>query len=319
MKRILILALILIPSISYAGVGGEVLMNAQDTTAPTGVLQANRIKDAATLSGDSITAGIMANGGLVYNSGSATWDRMYGDKTNGIWVNIKSGGITGTITPADAFANPTTATTTFSLTGVFNNTTWDRLRSTSIGNNVAATGILAATGYGQYNSALPTLTTGNYSAVQLDSSGRILVGGSSGSNADAVAVSALGVVTSDGYMYAYNGNTWDRVRTNNLITGQLLVDNSSISASNITTSVTTVVKATGGYVNQMITNTAGTTWTAAFYNVASGGCTGTPVSGYAFTLQANTLGNVATLNHSFTNGICVVTAGTAGNLTVTYR
>lgn len=134
---------------------------------------------------------------------------------------------------------------------------------------------------------------------------------------DANATSLSGLFTKS-FPYVYNGTTWDRVY-GGVITGVPLIDHSSNAAANITTSATTTVKATGGILNEMIVKTAGTTWTAAFYNIASGGCTGTPASGYQFTLQANTAGQVLTLNHTFPLGICILTAGTAGDLSVTYR
>lgn len=74
---------------------------------------------------------------------------------------------------ADALANPT-ITQIGCENMVFNGTTWDRERSAGIGNNVASTGLQADVGYGQFNSTLPTVTTGNYAAIQIDSSGRTM-------------------------------------------------------------------------------------------------------------------------------------------------
>ena len=69
----------------------------------------------------------------------------------------------GSTAPADAFANPTTALTDFSLLGGYNGTTWDRVRALA-------------------------------------------------NNADTVAVSTLGNLSTLGYNYVYNGASWDRVR-----------------------------------------------------------------------------------------------------------
>src|SRR5665213_1337597 len=58
---------------------------------------------------------------------------------------------------------------------VFNGTTWDRVRSTTIGNAVAATGIQANAAYGEYLSTAPAPTTGQYSALQTDNAGSLFV------------------------------------------------------------------------------------------------------------------------------------------------
>ena len=78
---------------------------------------------------------------------------------------------------------------------VFNGTTFDRARSASIGNNVVATGIGADAMYGQFNTVLPTLATGNYSAIQLDSSGRILTTAPAGSATSALQTSGNSSLT----------------------------------------------------------------------------------------------------------------------------
>jgi hypothetical protein len=86
---------------------------------------------------------------------------------------------------ADGIANTlfgqlagTAATGNFSLTTGsyrFNGTTWDRARSASIGNAVAATGIAASAAYGEYLSTAPAPTTGQYSALQTDYTGSLFV------------------------------------------------------------------------------------------------------------------------------------------------
>ena len=109
--------------------------------------------------------------------------------------------------------------------------------------------------------------------------------------------------------YIWNGSSFDKIYEGINI-GQALSDNSSNVSTIITTNTTTVVKGTGGILNTVVTSTAGTAWTAAFYNIGSTGCTGTPGSGYQFTLLITALGVTPTLNHTFPLGICVVTAGT---------
>jgi hypothetical protein len=55
----------------------------------------------------------------------------------------------------------------------FNGATWDRLRTITIGNAVAATGILAAGAYGEYLSTAPAPASGQYSALQTDYAGNL--------------------------------------------------------------------------------------------------------------------------------------------------
>lgn len=98
------------------------------------------------------------------------------DASNNVKVNCEVGcGGAGSNTPADTFSNPTNAVPSQSFPEGWNGTTWDRLRTASVGNAVAATGLLAHAVYCEYLSSLPTLTTGTYGASQCDSSGRLLV------------------------------------------------------------------------------------------------------------------------------------------------
>ena len=57
----------------------------------------------------------------------------------------------------------------------FNGSTWDRVRTAGIGNNVAATGIAAASSYAQFlnNANQPALSTGNYASLQLTPDGAV--------------------------------------------------------------------------------------------------------------------------------------------------
>jgi hypothetical protein len=81
----------------------------------------------------------------------------------------------GLNTPADAAGTPVEAVHTQSWPMGWNGSSSDRLRTAGVGNGVAATGILAASAYCEYLTSLPSLTTGQYSAAQCDSSGRLLV------------------------------------------------------------------------------------------------------------------------------------------------
>lgn len=107
------------------------------------------VRDAAV--GDNLTNGILAIGLMLYDG--TNFDRARGDITNGLDVDVTR--ITGSVTPADGFANPTTFLGTFSLPGIFNGTTWDRWRGqvapVSLGttlnsvNNSAANTVLTIT------------------------------------------------------------------------------------------------------------------------------------------------------------------------------
>lgn len=92
----------------------------------------NNVIDAAK--GDAQQSGILATSTYLYNG--ATFDRVRG--TSGS-MNVSP---TGATTPADAFANPTTAILDFSLNAVFNGTTWDRRRSATA-DALASTGMAA--------------------------------------------------------------------------------------------------------------------------------------------------------------------------------
>jgi hypothetical protein len=96
----------------------------------------NNVIDAAK--GDSQASGVLGMSPYLYNG--VSFDRVRGDTTNGMDVDVTR--ISGSTTPADAFANPTTTNTIFSLTGLFNGTTWDRQR-TATADALASTGISA--------------------------------------------------------------------------------------------------------------------------------------------------------------------------------
>lgn len=105
-------AIIAVPAVSQ--IAG--LAVAQSSTNWNSVIDASR--------GDSQTQGILGMSPYLYNG--LTFDRVRGDITNGMDVDVTR--ISGSITPADAYANPTTANQMWSLCGLFNGTTWDRCR-----------------------------------------------------------------------------------------------------------------------------------------------------------------------------------------------
>lgn len=144
---------------------------------------------------------------------------------------------------------------------------------------------------------------------------------SEGTNADGDAVLTLGVLAAEAYNKVFNGTTWDRMRSG-IATGSVLVDGTSNATSNITTDATTAIKATGGVLNRVVVNTAGTApASVALYNIASAGCTGTIGSGYVATLSTEAANVALEFNHTFTLGICAVTTSgaTDANISALYR
>ena len=84
------------------------------------------VRDAAV--GDNLTDGILATALMLFDG--TNFDRARGDTTNGLDVDVTR--IQGGITPSDAFGNPTDALKVFSLSGIFNGSTWDRWRGQTV-------------------------------------------------------------------------------------------------------------------------------------------------------------------------------------------
>ncbi len=81
--------------------------------------QWNNLKDAAQ--GDNLTSGLMA--AAIYGFDGTNFDRVRVNASGALNVNWS-----GSVTPSDAYANPTTAINTFALGGMYNGATWDRVR-----------------------------------------------------------------------------------------------------------------------------------------------------------------------------------------------
>ncbi len=98
--------------------------------------QWNSVKDTAF--GDNMTSGVLAAGCVLFDGTNS--DRCRGDTTNGLDVDVTrvSGSVTvtGASTPADNYANPTTAIEAWSLLGCFDGTTWDRCLNSTHGDTV---------------------------------------------------------------------------------------------------------------------------------------------------------------------------------------
>lgn len=93
----------------------------------------NNVIDAAI--GDAQTSGILGMNSYLFNG--LTFDRQRG---TGGSANVN---LVGAITPADAYANPTTASQIWNLNAVSNGLTWDRMRSATA-DALASTGMTAA-------------------------------------------------------------------------------------------------------------------------------------------------------------------------------
>jgi hypothetical protein len=97
--------------------------------------QWNQLKDFAQ--GDAFSSGAASVSPCLFNG--LTCDRQRGSIAGGAEVAVKS--VSGGVTPADGFATPTNALTTFNFLGLFNATTTDRWRSASATNNTATTSL----------------------------------------------------------------------------------------------------------------------------------------------------------------------------------
>jgi hypothetical protein len=95
--------------------------------------------------------------GFMMGWNGATWDRIAAEGSN------------ADADPSDSLGDLSVHSHAF----IFNGTNYDRFRSAGIGNNVASTGIAAAGLYGQFNTVLPSLQSGNFSAGQMDANGRL--------------------------------------------------------------------------------------------------------------------------------------------------
>jgi hypothetical protein len=131
-----ILAIVSIITVSGLTIGRTAISEIAGLAVAQTQTQWNNVIDAAK--GDGQGSGLLGQVSYMYNG--ATFDRERGTIANGTLVDVSR--ISGSITPADAYANPTTANQVWSLNGVFNGTTWDRQRTTTA-DALASTGISA--------------------------------------------------------------------------------------------------------------------------------------------------------------------------------
>lgn len=95
--------------------------------------------------------------------------------TNTTLTDASSHAITNSTAGADGGSNTSNRVPVSARQEGFNGTTWDRLRAGITGVFSAVTGVLNTLPVGQYNSTPPTLTNGQYTIVQMDGKGNLLV------------------------------------------------------------------------------------------------------------------------------------------------
>lgn len=178
-------------SADYQGVNVGGTLRGSTGVNPSGTVYATQI-DLASVAGTTILTGGIAGsqgvGGLAANTVTAVGNPVLIAGVNPLngavaTVSCTNTGILATgvrIGGSDSLTNVLTMMITdasgdngplASMPFLFNGTTWDRQRSSGIGNNVAQTGILAAVGYGIYNTTIPANTPGNAGQIQIDSTG----------------------------------------------------------------------------------------------------------------------------------------------------
>lgn len=151
------------------------------------------------------------------------------DSVNSKWTK-KAAGVGGTttvagiVTPVDTYANPTLGSLpALSLLSGWNGTTWDRVKTTTAGDNITV-GLLANGNY-VWNGAQPAWTrmvtakgdNSSFSGTGMPAVGMYVRMGTSdwrswiGAYDDNIA-SSLGLPAMG--LYGYDGSTWDRLLTN---------------------------------------------------------------------------------------------------------
>lgn len=169
----------------------------------------NSVKDAAA--GDALSSGILAQATYMYNG--VTFDRARGDTTNGLDVDVTR--ISGSVTPADAYANPTTANQMWSLNGVFNGTTWDRMRSATA-DALAVTGIQAVGNMG-FNGGtwdrFRTATADALASTGIQTGNPSLFNGATFDRQDGISATNNTATTSIGAAYTVPLSTWSITNT----------------------------------------------------------------------------------------------------------
>lgn len=212
-------------TVAVSSVGGTVTVSGTvDTELPAAAALADATANPTTTSVGAL--------GLLFNG--TTWDRMRGDTTNGLLVNVSdsflldatfTGRFAAGAALADNFANPTT-TQTGAMNMLWDGATWDRAPGNSTdgmlvnlgaNNDVTVTGTVAATQSGTWNinnvSGTVSLPTGAATETTLGTrlaestfTGRFSAGAAASdnfSNPTTTGTLAFNMV--------WDGSTWDRL------------------------------------------------------------------------------------------------------------
>ena len=217
--------------------------------------QANNTDTVSALTAGAIAANSY---GLLWNG--TTYDRAYGDKTNGAFVNVKNSSLTvaqSTSSNFKAQVDPLTIAT------------WGLMSGTTPGTAPTNTGIIG----GIYNSSAPSPSSGNTLPLQLDASGRLIVnvGTATGIAPGSAYSSQTGSLILCENGTAYNTNSGTNAYLNMLscdtnnnvyvhlgvganIAGKFGIDQTTPGTSN---GVTLVPSTAGGVSNYVLEPTAG--------------------------------------------------------------
>jgi hypothetical protein len=198
--------------------------------------QWTNVVDAAK--GDAQQSGILGTSLYMFNG--VAFDRARGDTTNGIDVDVTRLG--GTLTPSDAFANPTDISKMWTLNSIFNGSTWDRMRTAS--GDALSTGLLAVGNLTFNGSTWDRMRTASGDALStgLLAAGNLTFNGSTWDrvrSASADALAATGISARNNVLF--NGSTFDRQR--------------GVSATNNTATTTTGVAYSTQLSTWVVTNT----------------------------------------------------------------
>jgi hypothetical protein len=151
-----------------AGAATSAAQTGVQTTTTAGAANRTLICDSVTGQGALVTA--------FHNADNlAIGGTSYGIMTGGVAQLVNSSG--NLDRQREAYADAM-AVTGFggSIAMVLNGSgTWDRPRSAAAAQATTGTGVAAEAAFGAYTASLPTLTSGQYSALQLDVSGRLIV------------------------------------------------------------------------------------------------------------------------------------------------
>lgn len=168
----------------------------------------------------------------------------------------------------------------------FNGSTWDQVKTGDVNNAGSITGIWDALMIGRYNSTQPTITNGQWNALQIGLNGSLSVqlmvkDGTAGvrtlaDNADAVAVAAATTnLTATSRGYVFNGTSWDRAYGNTTggatISPQPYPPVVACGAACATPITGNATGSTGAVVGTLAAAAAKTTYICGFNISATGG------------------------------------------------